>query len=234
MLRTLKDFVWVFVGCGGTFYTASPYLAVLRKRYQGDSTTLLIDPDEIVSGNYERQWPGIYGGTLKVTCAERSLILGPTQTVKLAAMFSPTDNILARETDGQPVLVIVNVDNDNARIVVADWLASRMSTGIMVVSGCERSLGQCYSGVWMDSQPVHDWRDHHKDVGQGEGGTNRCNVQDVRANAMTGVLVGMCIESIALNVQNNMWDQVQEFYWGMEIMDSPRVWASWVKCRKGE
>jgi hypothetical protein len=236
MIQTLKDFVWVFIGCGGTFYAASPYLAVLRRRYQGDSNTILIDHDEVIKGNYGRQWPGIWGGTLKVTCAERSLVLGPTQTVKLATMFSSADEILAKETDGHPVLAIVSVDNDRTRIAVADWLASRMSTGIMVVSGCEKELGQCYSGVWMDGQSVHDWREHHKDVedtGRAGLGMHRCNVQDVRANALTGVLVGMCIEDVALRLESNEWDEVYEFYWEMDSRQAVRMWTSGATCGKG-
>ncbi|KKK83394.1 hypothetical protein LCGC14_2793840, partial [marine sediment metagenome] len=216
------------------FYTASPYLAVLRRRYQGDSKTILIDPDEIVEGNYGRQWPGFMGGTLKVSCAARSLSLDRLQAMRLANTFDSTDNILAVETDGWPVLAIVNVDNDHARIAVADWLASRMSMGIMVVSGCERLFGQCYSGVWMDGQAVHDWRDHHKEVGQEGTSTLRCNIQDVRANALTGVLVGMCVEDMSTRLVANEWDEVHEFYWEMDSRQAVRMWTSGAVCGKGE
>lgn len=229
MNQSLKDYVWVFVGCGGTFYAASPYLAVLRRRYAGEET-ILFDPGVIKEGNQNRQWPG-YEGTSKVTMADLALSCG--ETIGLMDPFSSSDPLLEDRTDGRPVLAIVNVDNDQARLAVADWLASRVSSGIMVVSGCERTFGQCYPGMWIGGQVIHDWRDYHKDVGQDGPNAHRCNQQDVRANALTGVCVGLCVEDIARRVEEGTWSRVSEYYWNTATKGEPSMWHEELLCRGG-
>lgn len=230
-MKTLDEYVWVFIGCGGTFYTTSPYLAVLHRRYK-PKTTILIDPDVVEEGNYDRQWPGFRPGISKVAVADE-LVHSPDlpMSVCIVDEFNPSDRLLDAHTKGKPVLAIVNVDNDIARLQVADWLENRISPGIMVVSGCERTFGQCYPGIWMDGEPIFDWRDCHKDVGVGPSSPDRCNAQDVRANAMTGVLVGMCIEDIAHRLEHDSLQSVTEFYWLAAVGQSPRMWASIAMCR---
>lgn len=231
MNQDLRDYTWVFVGCGGTFYAASPYLAVLAKRYCR-SKAILIDPDTIGSEDYDRQWPGYPNGWTKVEAAQNALCVeGAT---RLACRFRADDTVLEEATDGRPVLAIVNVDNDEARLDVANWLASRISPGIMVVSGCERNFGQCYPGVWDGGEAILDWRALHPDVGDTSAPpVNPCNLQDVRANALTGVLVGMCIEDVADWLRVVSSEFLSEFYWGI-YPETKRVkmWESVVTAER--
>ncbi len=229
----LEDYVWIFVGCGGTFYAASPYLAVLYKRYHPD-TLILMDPNVVKDNGQDRQWPGWNPGISKVSVAEEALIQGDRdfQVINLVDKFNLTDSMLCKHTEGKPVIAIVNVDNNEARLDVARWLADRCSDGIMIVSGCERTFGQCYPGIWKDGEPVYDWRESHRDVVQGSSSfsDNPCNAQNVRANALTGVLVGMCIEDVAQMIARE-WYTVQEFYWDIRS-GSLRMWTTFVPCKR--
>ncbi|KKN80407.1 hypothetical protein LCGC14_0330000 [marine sediment metagenome] len=220
-MTTLNDYIWVFVGCGGTFYAASPYLAVLRRRYGGKHSTIFIDPDSLAPDNKERQWPLCAPGVTKVSIAAE--ILGEEEGLEIMARFSPSDPFLGTETSGKPVLAIVNVDNDDTRLQVAEWLAGRVSPGIMVVSGCERLNGQCYSGIWQDGKAILDWRKYHEDVGEEDDTGHRCNPQDVRANALTGVCVGMCIEDVAGLLEGGLIGSAKEFWWET----GPRTTSVW-------
>jgi hypothetical protein len=231
MSQSLRDYVWVFIGCGGTFYATGPYLAVLRKRYLGEGPTILIDPDDVERSNHSRQWPTFSPGSPKVTCAGTVL---DCETIAIQAMFNPGDPVLEKETHGKSVLAIVNVDNDDARLDVAEWLESRHDPGIMVVSGCERTFGQCYSGVWMDGEAVHDWRECHPDVGSESEPIRRCNLQDVRANALTGVCTGMCVEDIERRVRSGFWTELLEFYWNADDSGKVRLWQSTVLACRGD
>ncbi|KKL87890.1 hypothetical protein LCGC14_1930160 [marine sediment metagenome] len=229
----LEDYVWVFVGCGGTFYAASPYLAVLCKRC-GCTAPLLIDPDQVTLDNQDRQWAGYGSPYSKVEAAEEVLGIGEDATL-IVDRFNPVDSVLCRHTEGKPVIAIVNVDNNAARLEVARWLSDRVSDGIMIVSGCERAFGQCYPGIWKDGEPVYDWRAHHSDVVQDSSSSsdNPCNAQDVRANALTGVLVGMCIEDIARRMSDGDWVNVAEFYWDLRHpSESLSMWITLASCKE--
>lgn len=230
-----EDYVWVFVGCGGTFYAASPYLAVLCTRYSC-MTPILIDPDTVSVDNHDRQWPGWYSSQEKVQVAEAALGGACTTIVD---KFNSADSVLNALTRGKPVIAIVNVDNNAARLEVAQWLSERHSDGIMIVSGCERTFGQCYPGIWKDGEPVYDWRESHRDVvlDSSPSPSNPCNAQDVRANALTGVLVGMCIEDVASRMDEEYWNYVTEFYWAFErslrLDHGPlRMWTSLGSCKE--
>lgn len=230
-LRTFDEYVWMFVGCGGTLYGAMPYLAVLHRRYQ-PKDTLFIDPDVIEEGNYDRQWPGWLSGNSKVSIAEEGIVDPSLDTGRVTCIvdsFRADDPLLGERTDGRPVLAIVNVDNDQARLDVADWLEGRVSDGVMTVSGCEQGKGQCYPGIWLDGEAVYDWREHHPDVGQPSPTGPTCNLQNIRANALTGVLVGMCLEDLA---NDPCPDSVNEFYWGTQE-GNVHMWASSAMCREG-
>jgi hypothetical protein len=231
----MKNWVAVFVGCGGTFYAASPYLAVLHRRYR-PGTTILIDHDLVEEENYERQWPGFRPGLPKVYPAEELLVDSRTgqSTYNIIDKFKMDHAILESKTVGRPVLAIVNVDNDEARLEVAQWLEDREEDGIMVVSGCERRHGQCYPGVWMGGRPVYDWREHHEDVvTRPPVIRNACNLQNVRANALTGVLVGMCIEDVVARLETGRWGEVAEFYWEVDgETDRVKMWETMAKCRE--
>lgn len=233
-LKTLDEYIWVFIGCGGTFYAASPYLAVLAQRYCRRNL-LIIDPDAVSIDNYNRQWPGSKLGESKVGLAAHALC--QYDAWQLICRFDPNDHLLNDLTSGQPVLAIVNVDNDSTRLQVAAWLADRQSPGIMIVSGCERTSGQCYPGIWMDGEPVCDWRDYHLEVGASPPAPEcGCNLQDIQANALTGVLVGLCIEDIAWRLENDSLTCVQEFYWEMTLPPQsqgfPKMWASLALCNE--
>lgn len=232
MNNNLKEYVWVFVGCGGTFYAASPYLAVLAKRYYG-TQALFLDPDAVRSDNFDRQWPGFIMGESKVELARNAL--GLPSALGIVGRFDPVDRSLNKATEGRPVLAIVNVDNDEARLNVADWLSSRISTGIMVVSGCEKTLGQCYPGVWNEGEAILDWRTLHPDVGHTSGSSDDpCNAQTIRSNALTGVLVGMCIEDIAEWLTSaGSHEVLSEFYWDIDPeTDRVKMWELLVPTRR--
>jgi len=227
-MKTLDEYVWMFIGCGGTFYAASSYLAVLYRRYNPE-TTILIDPDIVEEDNYDRQWPGFSPGVSKADVANE-LLCDHRHNTCIVGKFNPCDPLLDKHTDGKPVLAIVNVDNDMARLQVADWLENRISPGIMVVSGCERTFGQCYPGIWMAGEPIFDWRDYHRDVGTGPSSPDRCNAQDIRANALTGTLVGMCIEDIAHRLAYTNLMDVTEFYWDFQ-QGILNMWTVAALCR---
>ena len=235
-MQTLDEYVWMFVGCGGTFYAASPYLAVLYCRYAPRHEIILIDPDIVEKDNYGRQWPGWTSGGAKVECADT--ILG-TLGLELVSRFQETGDYLDEATDGRPVLAIVNVDNDQTRLDVASWLEKRISPSIMVVSGCEQDHGQVYPGIWMEGEPVYDWRKVHTDVGrESTGPVNPCQAQTIQANALTGVLVGMCIEDIATRLRDGTLNFVREFFWNTgrktgEIGRLLNMWATTEECERG-
>lgn len=231
-MQTIGEYKWVFIGCGGTLFAASPYLSVLLRRYC-KTTSILIDPDVVEKGNQNRQWPGSTVGVPKVFEAHRSLALD--DTVRFESRFSPHDEVLGRLTDGHPVLAIVNVDNDRTRLQVADWLESRQSPGIMIVSGCEKDKGQAYPGIWNDGEAIFDWRETHCDVGGEEGPQNPCNLQDIRANALTGTLVGLCLEDVIgrLGRTNQEFPpQIREFYWASQENGSVRMWTVLARCEE--
>ena len=214
MNPNLKDYAWVFVGCGGTFYAASPYLAVLVRRYCR-RPIILFDPDTVEQENLDRQWPWAEVGDSKVRIGSRALRI--EDFVSIVDCFKADDSVLEEATDGRPVLAIVNVDNNEARLDVAAWLASRISPGIMVVSGCEQTLGQCYAGLWDEGEAILDWRTLHPDVGDTTvAPVNSCNIQTIQSNALTGVLVGMCIEEIARWLQYSQRKDVSEYYWDID------------------
>ncbi len=228
-MTTLRDYVWVFVGCGGTFYAASPYLAVLRGKYGETHKAIFIDPDSLSENNLVRQWPLYCVGESKVSIA--ASVLGEEDSLQMIERFSSRDSLVGKETSGKPVLAIVNVDNDDTRLQVAEWLDERVSPGIMVVSGCERLNGQCYSGIWQDGKAILDWRKHHTDVGGERDTGHRCNPQDVRANALTGVCVGMCIEDVARLLESDYVGVAREFWWDIED-DHLRMWHSYIPLGK--
>lgn len=219
MNSTLNDYVWVYIGCGGTFYQASPYLSVLQQTHGAGALVLTIDPDKTSEDGGDRQWPRWHKNFPKANLAVSVLgRLGGDNHKVLVEAFSETSPELREATDGKPVLAIVNVDNDECRLDVARWLSSRVADGIMLVSGCSRTYGQCYPGVWRGGRPIYDWRKLHTDVGEPEeaGVGGQCNLQTVRANALTGVCVGQCLEDIAMRVDMDNWYNVKEFHWSAE------------------
>lgn len=239
MNTNLKEYVWVFVGCGGTFHAASPYLAVLAKKYCR-GRVLFIDPDSVEEGNASRQWPWYSPGVTKSVAGAIAVLgdndanPGPVDVYEVVGRFHVGDSLLGESTDGRPVIVIVNVDNDEVRLNIADWLESRISPGIMVVSGCERTFGQCYAGVWNEGEAILDWRRLHPDVGvDPDRDVNSCSVQTMRSNALTGTLVGMCIEDIARWLADGAKGDLSEFYWGISD-ESERVnmWELLVPTRR--
>lgn len=234
-MQTLNEYVWVFIGCGGTFYAASPYLSTLVRRYSRRAV-VIIDPDDIEESNQDRQWPEHLVGTTKVECADTALATFIAHdALKLVSRFQEVGRHLDKVTNGQPVLAIVNVDNDQTRLDVARWLENRVSPGIMVVSGCERTHGQAYPGIWMDGEPVYDWRNIHADVGEESSEpVNPCQAQNIQANALTGTLVGMCIEDIARRLSDGTLNFVREYYWNVGEGPTPllAMWHTTEECGK--
>ncbi len=215
MRQPIEEYTWVFIGCGGTFYAASPYLAVLHQRYNvNQHKTFLYDPDVVAPNNWHRQWPGTVVGASKIVLAAIALNLRSNERVCVEEVFDPNTPELAQAIEGRPVIAIVNVDNNATRLQVAEWLESRSSSGIMIVSGCEKDHGQCYPGIWEDGEPVYDWRPWHEDVTTAVVPTNPCDRQTIHANALTGVCVGSCIEDVVAHLgTDEPLHRITEFYW---------------------
>ncbi len=229
----LGDFTWVFIGCGGTFYGAAPYLSVLWHRHK-PKRTIFIDPDYIEDRNAERQWPTASAGTAKTELGADAVSAwsydeGEYDIEMLNSRFD--EFTLANETG--PILAIVNVDNNPARLAVRSWLDTRQSMGIMVVSGCQHNYGQVYYGVWQDG-PIHDWLPLHDDVNNTDpprlqpGG---CGGQTISANVLTGQFVGVAIEDIERQLSlDGPFAYVTEWYWKTDTADKNSVLVPTVKA----
>jgi len=209
---------WVFVGCGGTFFMAIPIYSVLLHKYRPGSITV-IDPDRTELKNYDRQWPGRAPGQEK---AHHGRVALGCPGVSIAERFNPSDEVLIERTEGRPVVAIVNVDNDQARLDVHSWLASRVSDGVMIDSGCEAEYGQSWAGIWLGSKCIHDWSITHPSVGTvAPAAGGGCSPQTAMSNLMTATCSALMIEEVvrwlqALDVGIPL--SIQEYEW--------QIWSS--------
>jgi hypothetical protein len=220
--------VVVFVGCGGTYWTSANYFCSLLKRLQ-PSAIHYVDPDRLTERNTDRQWcQGDHAedGVSKVGAASYDFTpreLG-ARTFSSPLTFQQwadkwTDaGAVALHKD---VLVIVNVDNDDARLAIRKWCMGRDGRTLMVMSGCDMNYGQVYFGVYEKLGAVHDWKPFHLDVGDPDhqpidGGEPRgCGAQSTLSNYMTGALFAPAIlEAMKFwRPDTTLPDQVGEYYW---------------------
>ena len=218
----------VFVGCGGTYWTSANYLCSLL-RQMSPSQIDFVDPARLEERNRGRQWcqvgtrrtkagvarekftpPGLFGHAVTSACTFQEWMVDPERLIK------------------RDVLVIVNVDNDEARLAVRQWCLERLGRTLMVMSGCDMNYGQVYYGVYEDGGARHDWLPFHLEVVDPKvepihGGTGGCGAQSTMSNFMTGALFGPAIlEAI------RWWTpapppKVSEFYWSRRVAyDEPK------------
>lgn len=219
----------IFVGCGGTFWYGRPIFSALLKklapRIRKDGRVIFLDPDRIEEGNTTRQWCNYPAevGRSKAHCAEASVNLtGLTDRGRPYGTdfqtWTELNPFRERLPDG-PVLVIVNVDNNLARLQVRDWALQRDPRTVMVVSGCELHHGQVYYGAYgAGGIPTHDWLAAHEDVegttGDGSGATGECGAQSVISNALTAALFAPALDHVmGWLIPGLEPTLVREWYW---------------------
>lgn len=233
---SLGDFRFVFVGLGGTFFMGTPAYSVLLRKY-GIHNPIFMDPKGLTSDNLERQWPTQLPGQSKVLSAAQALAWtldhSEYQPHLVQETFDPNEALLIVETDKKPVLAIVNVDNNQARMAVREWLMHREGWGIMVVSGCERDYGQAYPGIWKDGECIHDWLTYHPDVADNldcPKSSGSCQVQTAMANTMTATCSSIVIQGIEDWLATSYGSpSLREAHWEGETEgEYVRLWTDWV------
>jgi hypothetical protein len=214
-----------FIGCGGTYWTAANYLCSVVKRL-GPAHIAYVDPDKLTEQNTERQWcVGNHGEfDFDYKCLLAHGLFTPEELLGGAEWLSMSvQEWLAPGGHLEDLLLIVNVDNDRARLDMHEWCSQRREgRTIMVMSGCDMKYGQVYYGVWENGRPIHDWRPLHLEVGnpdhkpvQQEGNNRGCGAQSTMSNFVTGSLFAP-----ALTEALKFWDPDQpdpqdigEWYW---------------------
>jgi hypothetical protein len=225
----LGEFTLVFVGCGGTFWAGANTFAALLRAYSVGNV-ICTDPDSVTRENQERQWTAAGVGRPKAELAVETLGRGTAISTNFQAGDLPF---------GVPVIVVTNPDNHDCRLGVAYALAARRGLGIQVVSGCELDHGEVYTGAWEDGRIIHEWRYFHPDVTYADRGARpspqdreACGGQDIRANSLTGMLVGLALEEVLSGVSRPFWRmEFTEWYWrdATDPLTSPAL--LWKKVR---
>lgn len=229
----------VFVGCGGTFwYGRSIFSAMLKKlapQIGTDGRVILVDPDRIEEGNTTRQWCNSNRlGLSKAHCAEADVILPELRALGRPYLMPFQTWVEMNPGAGipnGPVLVIVNVDNNLARLQVRDWALQRDPRTVMVVSGCELHHGQVYYGAYgAGGILTHDWLQTHDDVSGvrlgSPAGSGECGAQSVVSNAMTAALFAPALEeAMKWLTRGEEPAGIQEWYWRGDYLVH-RMWTS--------
>lgn len=219
------------VGCGGTFWCATPLLSALLKQME-PRRVRLFDPDVLEEKNLSRQWVNAEGlvarpdliGTPKVVLAAKALGYK-------CELFKECFNLMTDLQDNH-TLVIVNVDNNRSRVLAWERMSSSPYDTVFVVSGCDGGGGQVYygvrrvypsGGVYAD----YDWVDYHPDVQEDPGGEPRremgCGGQTVYANAITGQLLGFTIMQSWERYTGGEGTPVKEWCWDYNSAKRLRV-----------
>lgn len=242
-MRDTSQLSMVFVGCGGTFFMGMSYFKVLVRRYK-PRQLLFVDPDRLVGKNQDRQWPCKSNrGQYKAVIAGEEF--GPDRDPDVATDVMSFGELVELEkknqllSEGCDVLVVVNVDNDAARLEVREWARSRKGWTGMVVSGCEADYGQAYWGAWEDGATIHNWLALHRDVGRGEGTEHRCTPQTAESNALTGTLTGLALADVLTvyrmkEVGGVLPTMVREYYWSVDALKRVKSWTLEVVRQGGE
>jgi hypothetical protein len=222
-----NDVAVIFVGCGGTYWTSGNYFCSLLKRLQPLAIRYL-DPDWLTPRNTERQWCrednfNILGiskvASAKDTHTPKGLLARTSaRTCTFQAWALEGDVSIGPRAD---VIVIVNVDVDDARLAVREWCVNRGGRTLMVMSGCDMNYGQVYFGVYENYGAVHDWKPFHLEVGDPnhkpiDGNEPQgCGAQSTLSNLMTGALFGPAIlEAVTFwKPEGDLPVVVGEYYW---------------------
>lgn len=213
-----NDFRFLYIGCGGTFWAASPLLSILNRRYQ-PNRSIFIDPDIIEEENANRQWSHAEPGDCKAHIGGE-IVCGNASFGHMKTRFDRTEH-----DPGGPVVVIVNVDNNAARLEVREWLQNRPDLGIMIVTGCRGAFGQCYYGVYQNFGTIHDWLVLHPDVAElsePDANRNPCGGQTIISNAITGQLIGLALQEVYSKLPSMDFDRVSGWYWKLTKQDDGR------------
>lgn len=206
----MRDEIWVFVGCGGTFFHALTMYQALVAKYRPERV-LCIDPDVITEDNRTRQWFGATLGARKGLAAASYLEPADSLSVKVGAAGWESDIVqLMPDIHGGRVLWVVNVDNHEARRELVWWVRRLAGDHRMVVSGCDKKKGQVWWGHWRSRGALFDWLELHPDVANGDGMMDPAYGQDVKANAATGFLSATMIQSY---LEDGNSPRKQEVYW---------------------
>jgi hypothetical protein len=221
-MSTGKELSIVFVGCGGTFWTAHPYFSSLL-RVLSPNWVYYVDPDKLTRENTVRQWCNSEDlvGVSKAKCAGK-LLTWPSGPIYDACVQRfeewARDTNTQRVLETSEVLVIVNVDNDDARLAVRTWCLEHPQRAVMVMSGCDLNYGQVYYGVYDRNEAIHDWLPLHPDVGNREAPIQHagmgCGAQSTLSNMVTGALFAPAIEEAIRWFRTDCdLEDVGEWYW---------------------
>lgn len=224
-----RGFSWVFVGCGGTFSYLAP---ILRSWFDSGhiepSTVTFVDPDYVNLEVPGRQW-GYYNhediSQPEDADGERDLewfktdlahsVITPNRAPRSSRVKFQEGGYWYELKDHDQVVLVVSVDNDEARLSCAEFCSEHPGLAVMVVNGCDRVRGQCYYGIWEGGKPIHDWRGLHRDVvGRGRSGQvpeKGCNEQTALANLRTATVTAHCLDHLIVGLESET--MVKEFYW---------------------
>lgn len=224
---------FVFVGCGGTFWCASPMLAALVKRYNPE-TTIFVDPDKLERRNLERQWcvqPRTVRDNEGYKARLAQAAVRPGLSISTTETFQEGANDLREALEGRAVVLVCNVDSDKARIDMAQWASMRQAETVMILSGCDTDYGQVYYGWWKNGESVRDWRKSHPDVTEDEKPKDSCG-QNIMSNALSGVLLGLALEEVMPYVmRDQLPTEVKEWYWKREGT-ALKTWVDTENCEE--
>lgn len=213
----MRQRVFVFVGCGGTFWTASPTLAALTKKYQPQKC-FFVDPDVLEERNLERQWVLAQPFDTKANIGRKAIVGAEMRATiegkSCLQLFSEWLQEHRGELADKDVVFIVNVDNDDARLEIRDYCRLlHRGTAIMVMSGCDVNYGQVYTGWWEEQRPHHDWAESHPDIQRNKPPGDRCG-QNIFSNSMTGAFLGAAMHHVCGHLELEEKPEVMlEWYW---------------------
>jgi len=209
---------FIFAGCGGTFWTATPFLAALVRKYRPDLCAF-VDPDFIEAGNLNRQWVNETEERAKATLA-RAAVMGPKEHAAITDIdFFPKCTVDHKECwkqfDGMDTVVITNVDSNQARLDIRRWCRGRPGFSAMIVSGCDTDYGQVYWGAWKDQDAIYDFLPSHPDLEQARQPTDACG-QNIMSNAQTGVFLGWALDDVMRGYADGCYPFAREYYWKLK------------------
>lgn len=201
---------FIFAGCGGTFWTATPLLAALVRKYRPDLCAF-VDPDTLETRNLGRQWVTQEPGVSKVVAgAEAVMAFGAVSECKQEKF-----PCVMPKFDGMDTIVITNVDSNQARLDIRRWCRGRPGFSAMIVSGCDKDYGQVWWGAWKDQDTIYDFLPAHPDLEQVRQPGDACG-QNIMSNAQTGVLLGWALDDVMRGYADGCYPFVREYYWKLK------------------
>lgn len=213
---TLAEWYVIFVGCGGTFYTAIPTIAQWLQKWRPGAVEF-VDHDGLEEENFRRQW-ALIGRRMPKAFAAAQVFkqFTPFRTASRFAEFARSRMGYKPEIMPSPVLLVVNTDNNASRLECRQWCidTSKITTAGMVVTGCDGEKGQAYSGLWTPMGTQHDWLPVHEDVLDTTVEQHPpCGGQTLESNALTALCLGRALENFGQQVTSNPTVPPEEHYW---------------------